>query len=134
MRSPDVLTVRPDAQACVNYVGGTGGVAGVQYGNGVYNVVTLGFPFETISSSAVRMQVMQRVMNFLATPHGPLPFDFDNDHDVDFDDFNIFLWCFQGPDLGYTSGHMCLEMDGDGDLDVDQLDFALFQQAYTGPP
>lgn len=132
VRSPDVLVLRPDAVACLNYVGGTGGIAGVQYAAGLYNVVTLGFPFEALSDPADRAAVMAGVMAFLLTPHGPLPFDYDRDGDVDIADFGKYVFCCRGPGFLYSPGHNCLRMDGDADLDVDIEDFYLFQQLYTG--
>ncbi|MBU0638863.1 MAG: hypothetical protein KKB50_08365 [Planctomycetes bacterium] len=130
--SPDVLTAGTDAQACLHYVGGSGTVAGVQYTGEIYNVVVFGFPFETISSPTVRAAVMQRVIDFLESASGPLPFDYDRDNDVDMTDFNVFVWCYSGPDDPYPGGHFCLDMDGDEDYDVDLADFSLFQQYFTG--
>ena len=132
VRSPDVLGTSTDAVVCLNYTGGNGGTAGVQYTGTTYNTVVFGFPFETITSPQMRADVMGQVIDFLATASGPLPFDYDRDGDVDMNDFNIFLWCFQGPDNDYATGHVCLEMDGDEDFDVDMADYALFQQAFTG--
>ena len=131
--TPDRLTLGTDAQACLNYVGGTGGIAGVQFTGAIYNTVVFGFPFETITSASVRADVMQRVIEFLETATGPLPFDFDRDGDVDFADFQIYAFCAQGPDVDYPGGNFCLEMDGDGDSDVDLADFELFQLGFTGP-
>jgi hypothetical protein len=133
VRFPDVLTPGTDAQACLDYVGGTGGVAGVEYAGPVYHVVTFGFPFETITSSTVRADIMGPVIEFLLASPGPIPFDYDRDGDVDMDDFAVFRWCFDGPDSQYAEGHLCLEMDGDGDWDVDLADFSQFQQYFTGP-
>ncbi len=133
VREPDVLLTRTGSAACLNYSGGTGGVAGVQYTGTVYNAVSFGFPFEAISSSSVRAQVMQRVISFLLTATGPLPFDYDTDGDVDLTDFNVFRYCFKGPGKTYAAGHLCLKEDADGDTDVDLADFAGFQAAFTGP-
>jgi hypothetical protein len=133
VNSPDELLTGTGAIACLNYVGGTGGIAGIQYIGPTYNTVVFGFPFETITSSVTRADIMQRVITFLESAAGPLQFDFDDDGDVDNSDFNIFRFCFQGPGTTYTPGHVCLEMDGDFDFDVDLGDFYLFQQAFTGP-
>ncbi len=132
VRSPDVLGAGTDAVACLNYVNGAGTVAGVQYTGPTYNTVVFGFPFEAITSAGVRAELMIRIIDFLASASGPLPFDYDRDGDVDWADFNIFVWCFQGPDNLYNPGHICLEMDGDGDYDVDMADFTLLQQTFTG--
>lgn len=131
VREPDALTTRTDSIACLNYA--TGGVAGVQFASGTYSVVTFGFPFEAISSGTVRATVMQRVTQWLLTAGGPQPFDFDNDGDVDFNDFQVFLFCWQGPGITYPPGQICLEFDGDGDSDVDMADFRLMQAAVNAP-
>jgi len=133
VREPDVLATRTGSVACLNYSGGTGGIAGVQYTGTVYNAVSFGFPFETISSSATRAAVMERVIAFLLSATGPLPFDYDTDGDVDLTDFNVFRYCFKGPDKTYAAGHLCLKEDADGDTDVDMADFAQFQSGFTGP-
>lgn len=130
--APDVLTAQSDALACLNYVGGSGGVAGVQYTGAVYNAVVFGFPFETITSAAVRADIMLRVINFLETATGPLPFDYDRDGDVDHTDYLYYGFCQNGPLGEYPDGHFCREMDGDDDTDVDLADFALLQEVFTG--
>lgn len=132
VRSPDVLGPRPDSRTCLTYA--SGGAAGVQYTGTVYNVVSFGFPFETIGDATLRAEYMARIVEFLATAAGPLPFDFNRDGYVDWQDFQIFLFCFRGPNLVYPPGQICLEMDGDGDFDVDLADYALMQQVFTGPP
>lgn len=135
VRSPDVLTAASGASACLNYVGGTGGVAGVQYQHSadLFRTVTFGFPFETITSAAVRGQVMDRVIEFLLAAVGPRPFDADGDGDVDLTDFTRFRLCMKGPDFDYATGHLCRKVDGDEDADVDLNDFAMFQCEFTGP-
>ena len=54
----------------MNYVGGAGGVAAVQY-SGLFGtgsvpgrIVYMGFGFETILSAANRNQIMQAVVNY----------------------------------------------------------------------
>jgi len=136
VRAPDVLApgTAPEALACLSYVGGTGGVAGVQYEGGVYHVVVFGFPFEAISAPAARAEVMARVAEFILASPGPRPFDYNRDGDVDLDDFTMFRWCFQGPDRPpYPEGHFCVDVPGEEDLDIDLADFALFQASFTGP-
>ncbi len=58
------------------------------------------------------------------------PGDFDNDADVDTDDYNAFVACFTGPgggpiDPGCASG----DFDADGDIDCD--DWIAFVNAWT---
>ncbi|MGE0481597.1 MAG: N-acetylmuramoyl-L-alanine amidase [Phycisphaerae bacterium] len=132
--SADVFTVGSGAQSCLTYFGGTGGVAGVQFTNGTFNVVTFGFPFETIGDEAARHAVMGRIIAFLRTPTGPpSPFDFDHDGDVDSVDFDAFAFCWAGPGTVYPPGNICRQLDADGDGDVDLRDFKDFQQAFSGP-
>ena len=130
-RAPDILAPGADAHACLNYSGG--GVAGVQYGNGLYNAVTFGFPFEAISSAADRASVMSQVMEFLRSDHEPFYFNYDDDFDVDMTDFGYMLWCFQGPDVFYPEGHLCVDVAGEEDLDIDLEDFSVLQKAFIGP-
>lgn len=133
VRDPDVLNGGSDGLVALNYVGGIGGGAAVQFTGDVYNTVIFGFPFEAITSASARADVLQRVLNFLETATGPLPFDFDNDGDVDFNDFQGMLFCLQGPDVNYAPGNFCLEFSDDDDNDVDIRDFADLQAVFTGP-
>ena len=70
VRFPDVLATTGGSTAAMNYVGGTGGVAAIQY-SGLFGtgsvpgkIVYMGFGFETILSAANRNQVMQAVVNY----------------------------------------------------------------------
>ncbi|UCD29563.1 MAG: hypothetical protein JSV03_03520, partial [Planctomycetota bacterium] len=70
--------------------------------------------------------------------------DYDNDNDVDQDDFDIFENCATGPQIPYDPGNLppaCplvpnpqgyIDADFDFDSDVDQEDFATFQLCYSG--
>lgn len=133
VRSPDMLLETADSMACLNYVGGSGGIAGVQYTGPVYNTVIFGFPFEAISDAGDRAAIMQRVLDYLYTAAGPLKFDYNSDGAVNMSDFNVMRVCWYGPGSVYYEGHFCLTMDGDDDLDVDFADFWEFQQYFTGP-
>lgn len=64
---PDVLAAA-DAlgQVCLRY--GNGLVAGIQRVNGNTRTVVLGFPIETITSPAIRAQLLQRIVSFLLAP------------------------------------------------------------------
>jgi hypothetical protein len=61
----------------------------------------------------------------------PLP-DFDNDGDVDLDDFSGFQYCFDGPNRPLRDP-ACGVADLDGDNDVDLSDFSVFQACFNGP-
>ncbi len=66
--APDALTAGTGAAIALDYVGGAGTGAAVQYDSGVYKTVVFGFPFECITSSAVRSAIMTRVLDFLIVP------------------------------------------------------------------
>ena len=63
---PDVLTPTNGSAATINYNGGTGGAAAIQYDGslGGGKLVNFGFPFETITNSAVRDAYMSDVLRF----------------------------------------------------------------------
>jgi N-acetylmuramoyl-L-alanine amidase len=61
--SPDQLLARAGTQSNVVYVGGNGGVAGVEF-VGPFKVVNFGFPFEAISDETVRAAMMARILKF----------------------------------------------------------------------
>lgn len=61
----DVLTPANGSAVILNYAGGAGGAAGIEYANSCQRLVYLGFPFETIYPAAMRQAVMARVINFL---------------------------------------------------------------------
>lgn len=131
--SADVIAARTGGRAALTYVGGTGGSAAVQYSSGVFNTVTLAFPFETIADEDVRTDVMARVLNYLRTATGPNQFDNDGDGDIDFTDFQSFLFCFRGQGVTYPTGNFCRRFDTDADADVDLRDFQRMQEQFTGP-
>ncbi len=66
VRFPDVITPANGSTACLNYSGGSGGTAGIQYhgyvgdSTNLTKIVFLGFGFETITSEAVRNDIMAR--------------------------------------------------------------------------
>ncbi len=65
VNSPDRLLVSAGSDEAFRYVGGSGGLAGVQYTDDRQRVVTLGFPFETIRPNQ-RVQAMSAVLGFPA--------------------------------------------------------------------
>ena len=67
VQNPDALTpTGPGASAALNYAGGNGGIAGIQYDGsaGGGRVVYFGFPFETITDATVRSAYMADVLRF----------------------------------------------------------------------
>ena len=56
--------------------------------------------------------------------------DFDQDCDVDGDDYIAFAVCSLGPAIMLAPG--CEPKDLDADSDVDQDDFGIFQKCYSG--
>ena len=60
----------------------------------------------------------------------PTPGDFDDDDDVDGDDFSAFAVCFTGPGGGPV-GSACRPGDFDWDHDVDCADWFRFVEAWT---
>jgi hypothetical protein len=56
--------------------------------------------------------------------------DFDNDCDVDEDDYGLFAACFSGPAVSCATE--CADKDLDNDDDVDQEDFGRFQRCFSG--
>ncbi len=68
----------------------------------------------------------------------PATGDFDEDGDVDVDDYFAFLGCLNGPDIlpdpdPPTTANDCLDFsDSDLDEDVDVADFAFLQENFTG--
>ena len=64
---PDVITPLGGATAALNYVGGSGGVAGIQYDSGANTkLVHVAFPVETITDASVRTTLIGRVLDFFS--------------------------------------------------------------------
>lgn len=64
---------------------------------------------------------------------GDFAADFDLDADVDLQDFNVFMACFNGPGRPYTAVDPCDRADTDADGDVDLTDFQVFMTCFNGP-
>jgi hypothetical protein len=72
--APNRLTPVADGRAALRYVGGSGGVAAVQYdgaGAGGGRVVFLSVPFESIGGAAVRERYLSDVLRFFAALPAP---------------------------------------------------------------
>lgn len=61
---PDRLGLGDDVTPILEYLGGTGGIAGIQW-EGDYRLVYLGFPFESIDHPDMRREVLTRALAFL---------------------------------------------------------------------
>ncbi|MGE3180663.1 MAG: hypothetical protein AB7N71_03470, partial [Phycisphaerae bacterium] len=68
--------------------------------------------------------------DFMLCPDIDLVGDMDEDGDLDSNDFNLFLFCLQGPDMSYSNGNFCLQGDGNEDFDVDVRDMAQMQSGF----
>lgn len=60
-------------------------------------------------------------------------YDASADGDVDATDLGLFLECWSGPTVPFTTSPNCASRDLDKDGDVDVDDFGIFQRCYTGP-
>ncbi len=65
--TPDVLSTNAGSTAALNYSGGSGGIAALQWTSGNSRVVIMGFPFETIRTSAQRNSIMSGVLTYFGT-------------------------------------------------------------------
>ncbi|MFC3194170.1 N-acetylmuramoyl-L-alanine amidase [Marinicella sediminis] len=63
----DVLNPLNGAASCLQY--STGGAACTFVDTGTYQLIHLGFPFETITQSAMRDELMAETLNYLAIPY-----------------------------------------------------------------
>jgi len=63
--APDVLAPLNGATAALNYTGGVGGAAAIQYAEGCQRLLVLGFPFEALPQPS-RSAVMARAVDYLA--------------------------------------------------------------------
>lgn len=70
VKTPDQISPVGNAIPALNYSGGTGGAAAIQYDGamGSGRVVMFGFPFETITSAARRNEYMLDILNYLSEP------------------------------------------------------------------
>lgn len=70
VKTPDMFTPFGGGTSALNYFGGTGGAAALQFEGAVGSgrVVIFGFPFETITSAARRSEYMTDILTFLSQP------------------------------------------------------------------
>ncbi|MCB1583943.1 MAG: N-acetylmuramoyl-L-alanine amidase, partial [Xanthomonadales bacterium] len=64
---PDVINPLSPANRCLDYVGNLSACTYVD--TGIYQVIHLGFPFETITSQSKRHELMAETMNFFNIPY-----------------------------------------------------------------
>lgn len=68
---------------------------------------------------------------YVDAPPPPVPGDFDDDGDVDMDDFGHFQWCLSGSSVPQPDP-ACAGARLDGDSDVDEADLILFLECMSG--
>lgn len=122
---PDRINPLGGATSALNYVGGLGGNAAIQYDSGASTkVVNFGFPFETITSEANRGLVMERVLEF---------FELDVVANADFDGsgnvtgLDFLAWQVGN---GISGGATLADGDADGDGNVGAADLAIWDAQY----
>jgi hypothetical protein len=128
---PDVINPQASAQPLLNYMGGTGGNAGIQVEGveGRGNVVLLGFPFETITTAASRAALIDRVIAFFGLASSARPTaDFNYDDTVDAADY--ILWRNY---KGMTVAPGTLG-DANGNGTVDDEDYQIWRGQFGTSP
>jgi hypothetical protein len=129
---PDRLSAGSGATVAMNYSGGTGGGAAVQWSSGRARVVNLGFPFETITADATRNAVMSRVLDFFQLL---IKGDMNNDGVVNNQDIAGFtLGLTNASSFQSTFGYApTLRGDVNNDGVFNNQDIAPFVALLTGP-
>ena len=107
----------------MDYIGGSGGNAAIQFDGGDTKLVNFGFPFETITTEADRAAVMDRVLDFFDLNAAGA--DFNADGGVDGEDFLSWQRGVSDP------GPIELE-DGDANADgqVNDVDLQIWLDQY----
>ena len=125
---PDVISPLGGATSALQYVGGTGGTAAIQFDGGMGgHVVNFGFPFETITATAVRADVMERVMDFFEIQPRATG-DFDDDGDLDCDDLQLLAAAIAG-----GSGDLAFDVNDDAVVDAADVLFWITDIRMTLP-
>jgi Fibronectin type III domain/Dockerin type I domain len=141
VRFPDRLGAAGGSVAVMSYVGGSGGVAAIQY-TGTFSdssttarLLYLGFPFETIVDESIRNEVMQRVLDsFDIIEPTPTPIstptptyqltDVDRDNNVNQIDLLLLAAHWQLPATSVSS-ELNVDFVNNGIIDSDDLLFFL---------
>jgi len=128
--TPDRITAIGGSIVAMNYAAPGSGGAALQYtdaGSGS-QIVYLAFPFETITSSANRAAVVDRVFDFFGLAPPPPNADFNSDGTVDAADYSIWR-----DSLGQVvaAGEL-----GDANFDghVDGADYSIWRQQFGTSP
>lgn len=124
---PDVIAPFGGSQLAMSY--SSGGGAAIQWGseNGA-RLVMLAFPFETITTSTARQDVMSRVVDFFGLKFPPPDADFNQDGAVDAADFTIWR---NHLGMAVTPGTL-----GDANFDgvVTTADYAIWKEQFGRLP
>jgi hypothetical protein len=64
---PDIISAGAGASVAMNYNGGSGGAAAIQYTSGNTQIINMGFPFESIYTVSQRNSLMAAVLGFFNT-------------------------------------------------------------------
>jgi hypothetical protein len=128
---PDRLSAAGGSTIAMNYVGGTGGGAATQWASGRARVVTMGFPFETITTANTRSTVMARVLDYFQMLQIG---DMNNDGQINNLDIAPFVQGLTSPEsfrtaFGYSP---IIRGDVNGDGAFNNLDIAPFVALLTG--
>ena len=126
---PDRINPLGGATTALNYVGGLGGNAAIQFDGGDTKVVNFGFPFETITTEGDRAAVMDRVLEFFQI--GNPTADFDANDSINGADFLAWQRGFGKPNnVTLADG----DANGDGSVDADDLAVWNSQYGQSVPP
>ena len=121
---PDRISPLGGAITALNYVGGSGGGAAVQFDGGATKLVNFGFPFETITTEANRATVMDRVLEFFGVDIEPTA-DFDQNGSVNGGD--VLGWQVG---FGKPAGVQLADGDANSDGMVNDLDLEIWESQY----
>ncbi len=86
---------------------------------------------ESLPGAAAGTPLVLTLTGQVVTPGPFAPADFNQDGDVDSDDFDHLKQCMTRAEVAVTNP-ACLDADLDADADSDLNDFALYQRCYSG--
>ncbi len=82
-------------------------------------------------SKPLNCNLKARAFWWMITTLAGWPGDFNQDDNIDLEDFALFQACFTGSGLGVPTGCELMDVDGDDDVDLD--DFSDFHGSFVGP-